>query len=217
MSIDRRRVLRHSGVMTRFALTLSALLACSSAFAQAPAPRPTDLPAAGNPTAPSVDAERQRRLDELFSRLKEAPNERAARLIEREIAIFQNRSGSDTADLLHARGVQAFERQDLDLSLVMFDAMCDLYPEFTEAFAKRATVYLMRREYGRAVADLETVLSREPRHFTALAALGTVFQQLGDEKNALAAFKRAIEINPLMERVPDIIRRLSPNVEGRDI
>jgi len=42
-------------------------------------------------------------------------------------------------------------------------------------------------------------------------------QELGDEKRALDAFRKALEINPRLERIPDLIKTLSEKVEGRDI
>lgn len=171
-------------------------------------------PAAGNLLPPGQEADRARRLDELFGRLRDAQNERLARALEREIGVVLNRSGSDTADVLYARAMQALERQDPDLSLSLLDAVVDLYPEFTEALNKRAGLHATRREFGRAMADLEIVLRREPRHFGAIVALGQLLQAMDLPAQALAAYRRAVEVNPHIERVPDIIRRLEPRVDG---
>lgn len=169
------------------------------------------------PSADALSSDRGRRLDELFSRLKDAATPRAARVIEREIAMVLARSGSDTADLLMARAMQALERQDQDLSLSLLDAVVDLNPTFIEALNRRATLYVMRREVGRAVADIEQVLRLEPRHFGAMVTLGTVLQQIGDDGRALLALRSALEINPQLERVPEMIKRLEPKVDGRPI
>ena len=61
------------------------------------------------------------------------------------------------------------------------------------------------------------MLAREPRHFGALAGLGMIMQDLGDDKRALDAFRKALAINPHLERVPDLVKTLSEKVEGRDI
>ncbi|WP_163606936.1 tetratricopeptide repeat protein, partial [Klebsiella pneumoniae] len=78
-------------------------------------------------------------------------------------------------------------------------------------------VYFARKELGRAVADIEQVLKREPRHYGALAGLGMILQQLGDDKQALDVFRRALEIHPYLERLPDIVRRLQPKVDGTEL
>lgn len=205
--------------MTRAAVFLCLVLTALTANpAQAQVTGPSSgPPAAGNPAVPALESERARRLDELFSRLREAPDARIARVLDREISLILARSGSDTADLLMARATQAFERQDQDLSLSLLDAVIDLYPDYVEAWSRRATVYFARKELGRAVADIEQVLKREPRHYGALAGLGMILQQLGDDRQALVVFRRALEIHPYLERLPDIVRRLQPKVDGTEL
>ena len=44
-----------------------------------------------------------------------------------------------------------------------------------------------------------------------------IMQETGDEKHALDAFRKALAINPYLERVPDLVKTLSEKVEGRDI
>ena len=38
-----------------------------------------------------------------------------------------------------------------------------------------------------------------------------------DEKRALDAFRKALAVNPHLEKVPDLVKSLSEKVEGRDI
>jgi len=61
------------------------------------------------------------------------------------------------------------------------------------------------------------VLAREPRHFGALSGLGIIMQELGDDKHALEAFRRALAVHPRLERIPDLVKRLSDKIDGRDI
>jgi tetratricopeptide (TPR) repeat protein len=206
--------------MTRTAVLFCLALGMASpALAQVTGPgAPQDAPReAGNAVAPSFESERARRLDELYSRLREAEGPRQARAIEMQISVLLARSGSDTADLLMVRAVQAVQQQQADLALSLLDAVVDLYPDYVEAWSRRATLYFARRELGRAVTDIEQVLRLEPRHFGAMVGLGMILQQLGDDKQALAAFKRALEINPHIERIPEIIRRLQPKVDGIEL
>jgi hypothetical protein len=44
-----------------------------------------------------------------------------------------------------------------------------------------------------------------------------IMQDLGDEKRALDAFRKALAVNPHLEKVPDLVKTLSEKVEGRDI
>ena len=75
----------------------------------------------------------------------------------------------------------------------------------------------MKKDFSRSLADIQQVLAREPRHFGALAGLGLIMQDLGEEKRALDIYRRALAIHPRLPRVPDLIKSLTEKVEGRDI
>ena len=61
------------------------------------------------------------------------------------------------------------------------------------------------------------MLKREPRHFGALAGFGLILQDIGDDKQALEVYRRALTLYPRMERIPDLVKTLQEKVEGRDI
>ena len=75
----------------------------------------------------------------------------------------------------------------------------------------------MLDDYSAALSDLEHVLRLEPRHFNALAGLAVMLEDLGDKKGALDAYRRALALDPWLEGVPDRIKHLEPDVEGRGI
>src|SRR5262249_229037 len=109
------------------------------------------------------------------------------------------------------------EAQDLDLALKLLDSIITLRPEYTEAWNRRATIFYMKKEFGRSLDDIRQVLAREPRHFGAISGLGMILQEFGDEKAALTVFRRAPEIHPRLQRIPDLVKQLTEKVEGRDI
>ncbi len=111
----------------------------------------------------------------------------------------------------------AADDKDYDLAVKLLDAVIELKPDYVEAWNRRATVYYLEKDYGHALADIREVLSREPRHFGALAGLGVILQELGDDKHALDAYRRALAINPHLEHIPDVVKSLTEKVEGRDI
>ena len=124
---------------------------------------------------------------------------------------------SDTAALLMSRAKAALDAKNADVALKLLDALIKLRPDYVEAWNRRATIYYLQNDYGRSLSDIEQVLSREPRHFGALAGLGMIMQELGDDKRALDAFRKALAVNPHLERVPDLVKALTEKVEGRDI
>jgi tetratricopeptide (TPR) repeat protein len=156
-------------------------------------------------------------LDTLFSALKIAPNDASAKAIEQRIWSLWLVSGSDTCNLLMTRVKAATDAKDYDLALKLLDAVIEIKPDYVEAWNQRATVYYLKDDYAHAISDIAQVLAREPRHFGALSGLGTILQELGDDKDALAAYRDALKIDPHLEHIPDAVRELSQKVEGRDI
>jgi tetratricopeptide (TPR) repeat protein len=161
--------------------------------------------------------DRTRNLDFLFGALKAAPDDDSAKLVENRIWALWLSSGSDTANILMGRAKTAIDSNDLDLGLQLLNALIKLKPNYVEAWNRRATLHYMRKEYGEAMEDIRQVLIREPRHFGAMSGLGMILNEFGDEKHALAVFRRALEINPHMSKIDDMIKSLTEKVEGRDI
>jgi tetratricopeptide (TPR) repeat protein len=172
---------------------------------------------ADNPPATGPKVDRSHNIEFLFQALKAAPDDETARLIEGRIWALWLASGSDTADLLMSRARNAIEQNDADLALQLLDAIIELKPDYVEAWNRRATLYFEKHDYGRAMSDIAQVLAREPRHFGALTGLGMILEDIGDDKRALEAFRRALEVDPRLERVPEIVKTLTEKVEGRNI
>ena len=161
--------------------------------------------------------DRTRNLDFLFGALKAAPDAESAKLVEGRIWALWLASGSDTANLLMARVKTATDANDTELALQLLDALVKLKPDYVEAWNRRATIHYMRKEFGASMQDIRQVLSREPRHFGALSGLGMILQEFGEDKQALEVFRRALDINPNLARIPDMVKTLSEKVEGRAI
>jgi tetratricopeptide (TPR) repeat protein len=166
---------------------------------------------------PKVGADRTRGLDFLFGALKAAPDETSARHVESRIWALWMQTPSDTAALLMVRAKAAMDAQKMDVALKLLDAVVKLRPDYVEAWNRRATVYYLQNDYTHSLQDIEQVLVREPRHFGALAGLGMIMQDLGDDKRALDAFRKALAVNPYLEKVPELVKTLTEKVEGRDI
>ncbi len=202
--------------MTHARILLAALLlAATPALAQAPAAKPKEDAAASKPPA-TPPKTRAQRLDELFARLKAAPDADAAKPISQSIELLWLRSGSDTVDLLMTRALES-AKGDNDTAISLLDSVVDLAPGYAEAFNRRATIYFIKKDYERSMLDIREVLNHEPRHFNAWSGLGRILQDVGYKKRALAAYRKAIELNPHLDGIKRQIETLSVEVEGRDI
>jgi tetratricopeptide (TPR) repeat protein len=156
-------------------------------------------------------------LDTLFGALKVAPDEASAKAIEDRIWALWIASGSDTCTLLMSRVKAATDEKDYDLAIRLLNAVIAIKPDYVEAWNRRATVYYLKQDYAHAIADIRQVLAREPRHFGALSGLGLILQDIGDDKDALDAYRKALAIDPHLENIPDVVKTLTEKVEGRDI
>jgi len=212
----------------RFPLAgLAAVLVAGTALspASAPAQAPTEEPPAATdklpnppdklPKAPKGD--RARNIDFLFDALKAAPDADIAKQVENRIWAIWLSSGSDTADLLMSRVKGAIEAKDTRLAIQLLGSIIDIRPDYIEAWNRRATLFFALKDYGRAMADIQEVLNREPRHFGALAGLGMILEEVGEDKQALDAYRKALAVNPHMQKIPEHVKALTEKVEGRDI
>jgi tetratricopeptide (TPR) repeat protein len=215
-----------TGMSSRFArLAISALFAIS---AMAPAVRAQVLP---DPHAdpheglvkppdelPNIPkGERNRNIDFLFGALKAAPDDASAKAIEDRIWAVWTGAGNETTNLLMSRAKKAADDKDYDLALRMLNAIIEIKPDFTEAWNRRATVYFLKKDYVNSIADIGKVLAREPRHFGALSGLGLIMQDIGDEKHALDAYRKALEVYPRLKGMDEKVKTLVEKVEGRNI
>jgi tetratricopeptide (TPR) repeat protein len=198
-------------------IAAAAIVAALAAYAQPLAAEPGRMiePPSNLPRAQRGD--KAQNLDRLFEALKIAPDDESAKYIENRIWAIWLASGSDTANLLMGRVKTAMEAKDFGLAIRLLNAIIDMRPDFIEAWNRRATLYYMKKDFTRAIGDIREVLAREPRHFGALAGLGIILQEFGDDKRALDAFRRALAIHPHIERVPDMVKRLSDKIDGREI
>jgi tetratricopeptide (TPR) repeat protein len=156
-------------------------------------------------------------LDRLFEALKVAPDDESAKYVENRIWAMWIATDSDTTTLLMSRVKAAVDAKDVDLGIKLLTAIIEIKPDYIEAWNRRATLYYMKKDFGDSLADIHEVLKREPRHFGALSGLGMIMQELGDDKHALEAFRRALAVHPHLEHIPELVKQLSEKVEGRDI
>jgi len=207
-------------IRSSLAILLAALVVCAPPLAHAQGdpraapskPKPPEAPA----KLPKV-GDKTKGLDFLFGALKAAPDETSARHVEARIWAAWLQTSSDTVALLMTRSKAAMDAKQTEVAVKLLDSVIKLRPDYIEAWNRRATLYYLQNDYGRSLADIQQVLMREPRHFGALAGLGMIMQDLGEDKRALEAFRKALEVDPYLEKVPDLVKSLTEKVEGRDI
>ncbi len=152
-------------------------------------------------------------LDALFSELQDPEND-DWKGSEQKIWREWSKSGSASMDHLLQRGVRAMKRGKLRTAVEHFSATIDHAPDFAEAWNKRATVFYMMEEYGLSMADIRQTLALNPRHFGAMAGLGSILEGLERPKDALMAYEHALQVHPHQEGIKEAIERLTTEVKG---
>lgn len=190
------------------------------ALALAAGALPGALPAAAETAPglkPGLPALQQPLIDRLFQQLKTAKDEPEARSLQAQIERLWSRSGSDTADLLLQRVDAAIKLGQQDTALDLLDSLLALQPGWAEAWNRRATLNFLRKDYDASMRDIARVLSLEPRHYAAWSGLGIILMQVNEKKQALAAFEKALAIDPKLESARNAADRLKKELDGSDI
>jgi tetratricopeptide (TPR) repeat protein len=193
-------------------LAVACLLA-GAAHAAPAEPLPVNPPAQmpGAPAAPDPAA-----LDALFERLKVTGDATEARGIEAEIWRRWLDSGDAEVNRLMSWTIAAMNARAYALALQYLNTIVLTKPDFPEGWNKRATLYWLAGDYERSLADIERTLALEPRHWGALAGRGMILRDRGEYKQAVAAFRAALEIDPNLEDVRVGLRVLEDRL-GKDI
>ena len=157
------------------------------------------------------------RLDHYFDQLKSVSDAAEARQIEHSIWMLWGQSGSDTVDLLMARGEEAMAARAFDKALALFNAVIEYKPDFAEGWNRRATLHFLVGAYVASIKDIDRTLALEPRHFGALSGLGLVNIALDRLEAALDAFRRALAVNPQLQGTRQNIKALEKKIRGEAI
>ncbi len=204
-------------ILLRAGLLAAALPAFAlQAAVAAPGDRP-DVSTSAQVKPSDPQKGRQKVLDDLFDRLAKAQDDREAKGVSGAIERVWMHSGSDTADLLMGRAMQALKRKDYALSQELLNAVVEIEPDWAEAWNKRATVRYLADDAMGSMQDIARVIKLEPRHFGALSGMGFILQRSGFDQRALEAFRKALEISPQQEEIRRLVEKLTLSVEGQGI
>jgi tetratricopeptide (TPR) repeat protein len=137
-------------------------------------------------------------LDSLFGKLRDPAIGSDAMRVEREIWDNWLHQGSDAENKALAAATLTMNVGDFKSADTLLTELVTTSPNFVEAWNKRATLYFLMQRYDDSLADIVKTLDLEPRHFGALAGRGMIYQRLGRDADALAAYKDALSVNPIM-------------------
>jgi tetratricopeptide (TPR) repeat protein len=166
---------------------------------------------------PPEAATKTHRLDELFSNLKSTKDEQEADRAVAEIWKLWLHSGTPELDEKMEQASRLMGAGLASLALPGLDDLVKRAPDWAEAWNKRATALYLAGEHERSLADIERVLALEPRHFGALAGIGLIRMARGEYREALAAYRRALAVNPFLKERMELIPALERKVGEQPI
>ncbi|GGF23243.1 hypothetical protein GCM10011611_31690 [Aliidongia dinghuensis] len=147
-------------------------------------------------------------LDEAFAQLHRTTSPVEADRLDRLIWQRWGSAGNRAARRLLGDASKSLAVGDEATALALLDQAILEDPDFPEAWNRRATILFMLGRHDRSIADIERVLVLEPRHYGALAGLGQILLQAEAWGEALLVFEAALAINPHLESVRRLVRRL---------
>lgn len=142
--------------------------------------------------ASSVPAE----LDDLFARLADSSSADCAYLVEDAIwAAWLAHPATDATLRMEKAIASVAKRTFVDAERLLNDLTAD-YPDWAEAWNKRATLFFLQGRDRESIADIVQTLVLEPRHFGALSGFAQICLRHDLPDTALIAFDAVLSINP---------------------
>jgi Flp pilus assembly protein TadD len=156
-------------------------------------------------------------LDKLFADLAKTTSPDQAKPVEDRIMALFVQSGGPTVDLLMKRASIVLEAGDKDTTKKIIYAITTIAPGYAEGWHRRAMLEAAANDDSDAMISLEKTVTLNPREFEAQAELGKLLEAYGDKKAALAAYRKALAVDPHMEGVDSREQQLAREVEGEKI
>ncbi len=154
------------------------------------------------------------RLDELFRRLAAPAGELEAAETEDLIwGLWMEYPLEVAADRLE-EATRLIAGRELEHAEALLDALVIQYPDYAEAWNKRATLYFLQGRDEESVRDIRRTLELEPRHFGAICGFGQICLRSGRPDLALFALQAALDINPHLAGARRVLDELKTGSGG---
>ena len=137
-----------------------------------------------------------RRLGKLLEELGQPNPPRSVAEIEDLVWALWISHPSQAAEAMMTRGIEAFADGRLAQARGQFDALVAAWPDWAEAWNKRATLAYVEGRDRDACRDIARTLEHEPRHFGAIAGFGQICLRRTRPWEAAVAFRAALAAQP---------------------
>lgn len=115
----------------------------------------------------------------------------------------ESRAATAMANACEAMAAGAF-----DLAKPILDELVARYPDWPEAWNKRAILAFIAKQDEACLADIERTLQLEPRHFGAISGFAQICVRQRRPVEAKAALTIALEIDPHLKGLRELLETL---------
>jgi len=116
-------------------------------------------------------------------------------------------TGQRRAASLVSRGVGYMQKGYLDAAMADFDESIRLHPHDSWAYSNRANVWGLKRQYDRALSELNELIRRDPSFIGAYVDRGVVHRERGDLRSARADFEAVLGMRSNRRDIEDWAKR----------
>jgi Flp pilus assembly protein TadD len=167
--------------------------------------------------APVAADQQDARLGALFKRLQQTKDEAEGSTLTRKIWEIWFTAPNRKIHLMMINGQSLLHRGRVGEAVAQFSAVVRLAPKFAEGWNRRAVARFIGGDLEGSLKDILRVLALEPRHFGALAGMGAVYAKRKKIRTAIAAYRRALAVNPHQPLIRLRLRRLEKQLRDREI
>lgn len=112
------------------------------------------------------------------------------------------------------KGMAKLAEESYDAAIDHFRQAIAHDPSFAEAYHQSSITRFFLGQWRDSAEDARQALLRQPCHFGAVASMGHCYTHLGDLKQALDCYRRAIAINPRLTAIAQAVERLESQLES---
>lgn len=142
-------------------------------------------------------------------------DDEVARLAERCLWSLWMQAGSDVGNRHLATAIRHIERAQYAEAIRILSDLVTHEPAFAEAHFQRGVALSLDDHADQAARAYREALRLNPHHFGAAAALGHTCVDQANLTGALYYYRRALQIHPRMEDVPDALREVEAIFRAR--